>query len=302
MKQIRYIIEAFFAIPLYAILRILPLSVASAFGGSVARFFGPRSGVNRIAVRNLNHAMAHLSDEEKETVLQRMWDNLGRVFTEYPHLNSRTMMKRMEQINGLEHLQAAQASGRPVVLISGHFGNWELCPVVAADQGNPVHLLYRRANNPIIEYLIALVRRPYTRGLHSKGKAAARALVQAINRREPIGMLVDQKDNDGISVNFMGEPAMTQTITAQVVTKYDAVILPARCTRLNGCRFRMDVEAPINFNLTGDRQADTQHIMQQVHATLERWIHEDPAQWFWVHKRWPYSKKSDKAKLAKQAA
>lgn len=289
MKTLRYKVEAFFARIMHHVFGFLPLPVASSVGGLIAKAVGPHTRVHRIAEQNLQCAMPQLNDAERKETLRRMWDNLGRVFCEYPHLSDPKMMKRVDSIRGLEHFEAARIADAPVFFVSGHLGNWELPPVVAAEQKMPIHLLYRAANNPEVDALVAQVRSPYTLGLHDKGRRAARAIVSAIANHEPVGMLVDQKTNNGIAIDFFGKPAMTSDVIAHLVIKYQPIVLPVRCVRTGGCRFRIEVEPPMEFVLSGDHDADTRSIMRQVHTLLERWISQDPSQWFWVHKRWPFS-------------
>lgn len=283
MKILRYYIEAFFAIIAYLLFRALPLSSASAFGGKVAQYIGPKTKVHQVAWRNLSDAMPELTTEEKNAVTARMWDNLGRVFCEYPHLAHPAMRRCIRNISGLEYVETARSSGRPVLLISGHLGNWELLPVVADMQGMTLHLLYRPANNPVVDRLVAFIRRPYSRGLYAKGMASARGITRAMRRSEPVAMLVDQKTNDGIAVPLFGRDAMTTDAVAHFVQRYNALILPVCCRRTTGAQFDITIEPPMSFAHPDDRLA----VMTEVNTLIERWIRDDPAQWFWVHRRWP---------------
>jgi len=294
MRRLRYAIEAFFTLVAYLFLRLLPLDTASAFGSWVARHLGPRTKVHRVASLNLSTAMPELSLEQRHAVLTKMWDNLGRVFAEYPHMASRTMSKRIRLLRGEEEMKTSLESKQPVVCISGHLGNWEMMPRLAHLFGYPMHLLYRPPNNHVVNWLVNVIRRRYSRGLYAKGLASARGVIRAVRRAEPVAILVDQKTNNGIEAQFFGHPAMTIDVVAHLALEYNAVILPCRCIRTQGAHFSAIVEPPLTFNLVGNREADTQIITQAVNDTLERWIREDPGQWFWVHKRWPFSK----AKLA----
>jgi KDO2-lipid IV(A) lauroyltransferase len=287
MKIIRYYIEAFFTLFAYLCLRLLSLEAASAVGGFIARTLGPHVKVHKVAHQNMAMALPHLSETERQAYLMRMWDNLGRVFCEYPHLSGRAIHHSLLTLEGVEHLHAARDSGRPVVFISGHLGNWELLPVISSANGMKQHLLYRPANNHVVDRLVAYMRRNYCLGLHAKGMNSARAVTRAMRNKEPVAMLVDQKTNDGIAVPFFGRDAMTTTAVAQFVLKYDALVLPAHCSRLEGVAFKIAIDSPMVFSKTGDTKADTHAIMTAVNAKIEQWIREDPAQWFWVHKRWP---------------
>lgn len=252
------------------------------------RYLGPLLPVHKIADINIAHALPELGEAERRQALAGMWDNLGRVFCEYPHLNDASILQAVEEVDGAEHLRDALAGDRPVFIFSGHLGNWELCPRVSAAKGMPLHLLYRAANNPSVDALLRSVRAPYTAGLYDKGKGAARAIIRAVQQHEPVAMLVDQKTSDGVMLPFFGMQTPTSDVVAHLVLKYQACVLPSRCIRLNrDCRFKVVVEPPLQFTLTGDVAADRRLIMDQVHDVLERWIRQTPDQWFWMHRRWP---------------
>lgn len=283
MKQLRYYLEAFFTLLAYGLLRSLPLAAASAFGGWIARSIGPLTRVHQVALQNLSRAMPELSEDERRIIALRMWDNLGRVFAEYPHLASDAMKKSIRTVQGLEYFEWAKQSDRPAIFISGHIGNWELLPVSSAGQDLKMHLLYRPANNPVVNRLVARMREPYSLGLHAKGSASARGIIRALRNKEPAGMLVDQKTNDGIPVPFFGHDAMTTDAIAHFVQHYNAAIIPVFCRRVKGAQFDIFVSPPMEFEQPDDSRA----VMTHINQLIEAWVREDPGQWFWVHKRWP---------------
>ena len=289
--KLRYYVEAFFAVTGYSVLRLLPLDVVSDFGSYIARRYGPRTRVHRVAEFNLRSALPNLSAKDYEHILDRMWDNLGRVVTEYPHLSGHEIRRRINIVKGEDRLAPLLREKKPVLLISGHLGNWELMPVVADHLGHPLHLLYRQANNPVVDRLVARIRKPYSLGLYAKGSAGARAVITAMRKAEPLAMLVDQKTNDGIEAMFFNHPAMSTSIVAQLALKYQATIVPCRCIRRGGARFDIIIEPPLAYVLTGNEHQDKLTITQRMNDVMERWIRDDPGQWFWVHKRWKFSKK-----------
>ncbi len=120
-----------------------------------------------------------------------------------------------------------------------------------------------------------------------KGSAGARQMIASLGRGGHLGMLVDQKMNDGIEAGFFGHKAMTAPALAQLALKYDCPVLPARVERIDGARFRVIVEAPLALPRSGDRAADTRALTETVNRYLERWIAERPEQWLWLHRRWP---------------
>jgi len=132
-----YRIEAWGAALLFALLGCLPLDAASALGGMLGRHIGPRLSVSNRARRNLRPALPELSSPQIEGILRGMWDNLGRVAAEYPHLRHIRVFGAESRVetSGLEHLDQALAAGRRVILFGGHLGNWEIAALAAGQYG-----------------------------------------------------------------------------------------------------------------------------------------------------------------------
>ena len=264
---------------------LLPLDWASALGGWVARAVGPRLKVSRRARRNLHRAFPDKGGGEVDAILAEVWDNVGRVVAEFPHLG-RIARERLEVV-GAHHVEALRDDGLPGFLVSAHFGGWELSGPVAARLGLPVHVVYRAANNPWVEKLFRKARGAAAEGVIPKGAEGARALVAVMRDGGHLGMLVDQKMNDGIAVPFMGRDAMTAPAVARLALKFGCPIVAGRIERLGGAHFRATLEPPLALPDSGDRQRDVYAVMLQLNATIERWVRAQPGQWLWLHKRWP---------------
>ncbi|MCM0020611.1 MAG: lauroyl acyltransferase, partial [Tagaea sp.] len=225
-----------------------------------------------------------------ERVVREMWDNLGRTAAEYPHLTRLTVFVPDADIEvaGAEHVDAAKAAGKPIIFFAAHLANWELAGLAAARHGTPVHLIYREANNRHVETLFREGRGAFAAGLIPKGASGARLAMQALKQGKHLGMLLDQKMNDGIAVPFFGAAAMTAPALAALALRFDCAVLPVRVERLGAApKFRVTVEAPMDIPRTGDRNADTVTLMTAVNARMETWIRARPGQWLWLHRRWP---------------
>lgn len=277
-----------FAVALFG---ALPLDWASALGGWIGRTIGPRLPVHRTAEQNLARAMPELDEAQRHRILMGMWDNLGRVLAEYPHLGdfviSGTLRPGRIDVVGGEHIDAIRDSGKPGIFFSAHYGNWELMSLAATQYGAPLVHVYRAANNPLTEEILQNLRRPVGGRHVPKGMQAARELLKALKQNELLGMLVDQKLATGIPVPFFGRDAMTAPAIAELALKAGCPVIPAYVQRLEGARFRIIVEAPIHLEDTGDRERDVLAAMTMINAKIEGWIRERPDHWFWVHKRWP---------------
>jgi Kdo2-lipid IVA lauroyltransferase/acyltransferase len=280
--------EAWGAAICFGILGLLTIDCASALGAALARNFGPRLAISRVARRNLRNAFPALPEAEIAKTVALMWDNLGRVAAEYPHLREIRVFDPAGRVEtrGFEHMDRAVAAGRRMIIFSGHIANWEIGMLAAVQFGISVAQIYRAANNPLVDRMI---RRFRGNGgeLIPKGSVAARRAIAVLRRGAHLTLLADQKMNDGIPVPFFGRASMTAPALAALALRFDCDVLPARVERLGGARFRLTVFPPLPLPRSGDPHADIAALMTEVNKTLEGWIRDRPEQWFWLHKRWP---------------
>lgn len=284
MKNIQHIIEFIIARVFLAIFTLMPFALASNIGAACGKFIGPKLKVSNTARRNIKLAMPQLKDVEIEEIIIGMWDNLGRIITEFSQLHKN--INEFIEISGQENL-AALINGKGSFVMTGHVGNWEMLPLATYNNGLPLHIVYRRANNPYIDKMICNIRSKHQLVASAKGSVGARQMIKSLQDNRKLLMLVDQKQNDGIAVPFFGRNAMTAPGIASMSLKYNANIVPARVVRVNKTKFRLVVYPAIKIKKTGDDKADILAVMSDINAILEGWIEEYPQQWFWVHNRWP---------------
>lgn len=274
---------------IYGVFRILPLAVASAIGGWVGRMIGPKLSVTKRAIANLTRTFPEKSEAEISKIVQGMWDNLGRTAGEYPHAASidTTSASGPVQVERGDIYERLRDQGGPCIIFSGHFANWELLPASAAQRGLSTVLVYRAANNPMVDWLFRRRSGLPDASIAPKGVRGARILFRAMKEGKTLGILVDQKMNDGIAVPFFGRDAMTAPALAELALRYDCPVVPARVVRLKGATFKVIVEEPLIIEKTGDKKHDVAALMAQVNTRMESWVRAHPEQWLWVHNRWP---------------
>ncbi|MCE9521118.1 MAG: lauroyl acyltransferase [Alphaproteobacteria bacterium] len=287
--QVLYVLEYALWLSVMGLFRVLGLERASDLGAWIARTFGPRIPVSRRGRRNMARALPEMSELEREKAILAMWDNLGRTFAEYAHLDKFWAVKPGARIEivGMENAHKAIAKKSGGLFVSGHCGNWELMPRCIADVGLKGTLVYRPPNNPYVDAWIAKQRRIGLPTLAAKGGDGARGIIRTLKEGAFLAMLVDQKMNDGISVPLFGRPAMTPTGAPQLSLRHGAPIVPAWCERLPGQRFRMTVYPELAMPNTGDRHKDMYELALKLNQFLEARIRENPANWLWLHSRWP---------------
>ena len=289
LRRVGHPLESLFVHGVCRLFRALPLDRASSLGGWIGRTVGPFLPGTKTARRNLERAFPEKSRAEIDAILRGMWDNLGRVIAEYPHLDEIGECGpggRVELV-GREHVDALRDDGKAGIMVSGHLANWEVQSVTARKLGLELALVYRAPNNPKVGALLTDLRGAASGTQIPKGPDGARTLIRVLSKGGHVGMLIDQKMNDGIPVPFFGRTAMTAPAAAQLAGRFGIPLCPARTERLGGARFRITILPPVAMPDTGDRNADTRILMERLNALLEQWIRERPAEWLWLHRRWP---------------
>lgn len=284
-KTVRQRLEALAARVFLTVMKALPVDIASGLSGGIARSIGPHLKVSDIARRNLARAFPEKSPAEIETIVRQVWDNLGRVAGEFPHIT--TLIKHRVEVVGLEQVHRLRDDGRCGLFIASHFGNWEVAGALAGREGVPLTVVYRAANNPWVEEIYRRFRADAGARQIRKGTEGAREILTALKAGGHVGMLVDQKMNDGISVPFFGRDAMTAPAAARFALKFRCPLVVFKVERLRGAHFRMTLLPPMDLPDSGDVHADTRTIMAALNRQIEDWVRERPGQWLWLHKRWP---------------
>ncbi len=286
MKNIKYFFEGVLLHSLFIFFKVLPPKTASNIGGWLGRTIGCRLATSRKARRHIQMAMPDTSKEQQDSIISGMWDNLGRIIAEYPHLKH--IGANLTTIETKAELENHINDPRPVIFIGGHIGNWEINGAATFMQlDHAVNLTYRAPNNPWADRLLEKAR---TMGAKlkafPKSRKSGRLLINALKNHESLGILIDQKYNEGVEVDFFGMPAMTNPVFVQLAQKYDALLIPIRCVRKKGCDFSLITYPPIDLFDNEGAARDIKDVIKDANALLESWIAEKPEQWLWLHKRW----------------
>lgn len=279
MKKLRYISEAILVYTLMFIFRILPVDTASNCGGFIGRNIAYRLSVTRKAKRHITNSL-HTNPDEANRIAYDMWDNLGRLFAEYPHLPELYMTK--SELVGVENLgELTTLTTSPAIFFSGHLANWEISAPSLRQKNIDVDLIYRAPNNPYVKTILDKCRSmDGTLKTYPKSAQGMRQVMMALKQGRRIGILIDQKYNQGIEVPFFGQPAMTSLAFIQLAKKFNCPLIPVQVERIKGANFRVTIHKPM------DLSKDDQTLITEAHTLLENWIRKTPAHWLWLHKRW----------------
>ncbi len=290
MQKGRWIVHCFeagAALLAFGLFRVLPVEVASWLGGTLLRLIGPQLEVSQVARRNLKAVFPDKPAVEIETIVCRMWDNLGRTIGELPHIATLIRDPDRVQVDRPDIIATLRDDGQPGIVFSAHLGNWEVATVLGPRYGLPLAVFYRAPNNPLVRPLYRRIHGAGGAHLLAKGSGGAREALKILQRGGHLGILVDQKMSDGIQIPFLGREAMIAPALAQFAYRYGCPVVPSRVIRLGGARFRFVIQPPLTLPATGDRQADVVETMRRVNAFIETWIRDTPEQWLWIHRRWP---------------
>lgn len=242
----------------------------------------------RVAEQNLALAFPDQSASERDAILRDHYRELGRVCVEYarlPELAERAPGEVVE-LRGAEHVRAALARGRGVVLLTGHVCNFELAGACVARQLSiPIDFVFKPLTNPVMEAWIAAQRRAAGVGLISTG-ASVRAVFAALKANRGVALLGDQDARrHGVFVPFFGRLTSTAIGPAAIALRSGAPLVVCFDRRLEDGRHRVEFQAPLAVD---DASApDAVERLTALHtARLEARIREHPADWFWLHRRW----------------
>jgi KDO2-lipid IV(A) lauroyltransferase len=288
LKKIRYFLEAPFVWLGIVFFRSLKIENASNLAGKIAIFIGKKIAVNQLAMNNLSKALPHLDDYQKNAIINDMWDNLGRIIGEFPHICTMSANELLQYVEiceesrkNLDELIAKNCGG---IIFSAHFGNWEIGPKILLNYGLKVKTFYRPLNNPLVEKMTSSLRGVK---MIEKGSEGNRQLITALKNKEFILIMADQKVSDGEPIKFFHDEAITSTAIAKIALKYRVPLIPGCIFRINKqFKFLLKVEKPLEFDARNSLNSEATNLTLKINQKIEKWVSENPEQWFWVHNRW----------------
>lgn len=276
---------------LVAPIRAMPLGAVRALGKMVGTaFFYARRRYRRVAIKNLAAVYGEdLTRRERAAMARAVFRHFGEMAAEFiklPLLDSK-LVRDLSAVSGEENLRAAFQAGKGVLLITGHYGNWEFLARWLTLEGYSLNVVARRANDPEADRLLTDTREGSGAQVLSRGNSA-RAVLQCLKRNEIVALLPDQNAAD-VFVPFLGRKTGTVDGPAVIHLKTGAPLLFSWCTRTPEDRFQIEFEPPVVVPATGDRAEDIRCVMTLINSRLEARIRAFPTQWLWLHDRWKAS-------------
>lgn len=269
------------------------LAAGASIGRGYARLHGPRTSTARL---NLALAYPELSEAERRRLYREVYASFGRMVVETALLGrlSREDLLALTDVEGFENLEAARKSwsGGGAIILTAHFGSFELFGAVMGARGVPLSIVHRVANNPFLNDLIREWRTTYGVEVIARG-SAARASLRGLRKGRCIAMPLDQntRPESGIFTPFFGRAACTRDGPARLAMRTGAPVVPAFMFRIGDtARHRVRILPALDLLPAGnDREATDEAIAENVHRmteVIEAVVREAPEQWIWSHRRW----------------
>lgn len=279
-----------FALP-WALLRALPLERAIGVGAAMGALVMSLDRFNRgVAERNLQIAFPEMDLAARGEILRATYRNFGRMAAEWVHFFElgRDNIERYVAYDGREHWDEAIriSDGRGILVLTGHFGNFELLSVAHSIYGNRIAIVQRPNRNPIIDAAVT-ARRVRFGNLSVPRKGAGREIMRLLHDNWMVAVPLDLDTRHGVFVDFFGMPAATNVALARVAMASGAPILPAFMVREDGsARHRITILPVIGPAMTGDRAESVRESTQRFTTTIESMVRRYPDHWNWIHRRW----------------
>lgn len=260
--------------------------VGEVLGALVFHVAGMRK---KLVMEHMARVFGMTGDSEKLRAMSRsVYRQLGRTAVEHARLlagRTADLRDRLD-ISGEEHIARARKGGRGVILVTGHFGYWELLGATVAILGHPITVVAKKLHNPAVDHLVHAGRERLGMAVATMDKAPA-AVFRALRRNECVGLLADQDAGaGGVFVDFLGTRASTYQGPALFALRTGAPVVPCFIIRSGPERHRVCFESPIEAIPTGDEPADVARTTQAYTDVLARYVMDYPDHWFWVHRRW----------------
>ena len=285
MKIIKYFFQFIFVIILFSLFKILRLKLSSAIGGKIFEKIGPLFRSKNLIHSNIKKAFPEMELKNIDKITKLMWNNYGRVFAEYMFIKKfrKDKSNKRIKIEGRELLEEIKKENKSVIFISGHLSNFELMAMQLEKIGIKLAAIYRPLNNIFLNKIMERIRKKYICKFQiKKGIGGMKKLITLKKDNFSTALMIDQRVSQGIKSNFFNQEALTTTIPAQLVKKFNIPVVPIFIERVDDINFRIVIEKPIDFEST----KSTKDITDELNKILEKMIIYKPEQWIWSHNRW----------------
>ncbi len=282
IKLLKYLVEFCTISIFFLIFKILGLKKSSYISGKIFNLIGPLFRSKKTINYNFKTAIPETSPEDIKKYTNNMWNYYGKILAEYVFLKNFRNNTNI-QINGKEILDKLKKDNENVIFISGHFDNFELMAMTLDKNEIKVAAIYRPLNNFFLNKVMVYLRKKYIcKNQLKKGRSSVRQMVKMFKDGYSLALMIDQRVSEGIKSPFFKKEALTTTIPAQFIKKFNCKVVPIYIERKSGVNFVVKIFEPIAFR----KEVELKEITAKLNDWLEKMIIKNPSKWIWSHNRW----------------
>ena len=286
MIKIKYFIQFILILFLFSFFKIIGIKNSSKVSAYLFLLLGPLFRSKKIFQKNIRKVFPNIKSDEENKIFKDVWHNYGKMFAEYIFMKDFRYSKKFKEniiIENQQILEKIKQDNEPVIFISGHFNNFELMAMQIEKVGINLAAIYRPLNNVFLNPILEKIRKKYIcKKQIKKGIAGTKQILKEYKNGTSIALMIDQRVSEGILSNFFGEEALTTTIPAQFIKKFNTKVVPIYIERLSDDKFKLKIHDIISF----DNAHDVGTITYKLNKILENMVLKNPSQWIWTHDRW----------------
>ena len=263
---------------------------AEGLGRALGRFYLRIDSRRRnLARANLSRAYPELSPAGIDALTVRVFEHFGGVAAELLHAMGHDPHAALSRIEteGADGARAALASGRGVLFLTAHLGNWEWAALGTGALGISSSVIARPLDNPLLDASLTRLRTSTGNSVIAK-RDAAREMLRVLRRGGAIGILNDQRSRppDAVTAPFFGHPTATSSALAKLADRTEALVIPAAAIRIAPARWRLTFEPALDVRTLPEAERGVEKLTARLNGILETMIRRHPEQWLWLHNRW----------------
>ena len=285
MKYIKYFFQFLLISCLLIFFKIVGLKFSRIIASKLLSTLGPFFRSEKIIEKNISYAFHEPDEGFKKNIINSMWKSYGKILAEYVFMKyfRKIESKKFLEIKGQEILEKIKLSKKPVIFVSGHFDNFELMAMHIEKSGIDLAAIYRPLNNYFLNPIMENIREKYIcRKQIKKGISGTKEILKHFKLGTSIALMIDQRVSQGIRSLLFKNEALTTTIPAQFVKKFNCKVVPIYIERKVNESFVLEIMQPMSF----DNDKTIENITLKLNELLEMMIVRNPHQWIWTHNRW----------------
>ncbi len=284
-KFFKYFLESIIIYIFFFVGKIIGLSLARKLFVKIFIILGPFVKSKEIIKNNLRLINGNI--ENLKIIEKKMWENYGKTFIEYIYLKKLKEKKMNIQIKNQNILDNIKKNKKPVIFVSGHFGNFEMMSMELTKQNINLATIYRPLNNYFLNFFMEYLRKKFIcKNQIKKGRSGIKEAIEYLNKNYSVALMIDQRVSEGKSLPFFQKEALTTTLPAQLAIKYNCEIIPIYLERKASDTFLIEIYEPIQTKGFENTDEDKSSITLKLNKILEEMVLRDPSQWILTHNRW----------------